>query len=150
MKMVEIKNRFYGTVIVSGMYDNISDCLEKNRSIDFFCANLFGAWLGCADLRGADLKGAKLEGAKIKVQGSKDYILNKDSTIFSVIGLAYPVVYIDHYIKIGCVMHTYDEWANFTDGEILQKSSEDNLLFWKEWKNHILSIRRTNNEKDIR
>ena len=61
MKTIEVKNRFTGNVIVSGKYESIKNCLEKNRG-----ANLRDADLGDADLRGADLRGADLGGAYLR------------------------------------------------------------------------------------
>ena len=51
---IEIKNRFNDKIILCGEYENIKDCLEKNRGAD-----LRGAYLEGADLYGADLRGAK-------------------------------------------------------------------------------------------
>lgn len=56
---IEIKSRWDGHVIISGDYDSIKECLEKNRD-----ANLGSADLGSANLEGTDLRGADLEGTK--------------------------------------------------------------------------------------
>ena len=81
---IEIKNRFDGSVILSGEYGSIKDCLEKNKKADLSGADLSranlsgaylsraylsgadlsGAYLSRADLSGADLSGANLYGAK--------------------------------------------------------------------------------------
>ena len=58
---IEIKHRFTGSVIVSGDYESVRDCLEKNLD-----ANLEGAYLEGANLEGADLKGADLRGANLR------------------------------------------------------------------------------------
>jgi uncharacterized protein YjbI with pentapeptide repeats len=47
---IEIKNRFDGSVILSGEYESMKDCLEQNRRASLSGANLYGA-----DLSGADL-----------------------------------------------------------------------------------------------
>jgi Pentapeptide repeats (8 copies) len=52
---MEIKNRFNDLIILCGEYENIKDCLEKNK----------GAYLSGADLSGADLSGADLSGANL-------------------------------------------------------------------------------------
>ena len=57
---IEIKNRWDKKVLVSGKYENIKECLEKNRD-----ANLRGAYLQDANLRGAYLQGAYLQGADL-------------------------------------------------------------------------------------
>ena len=61
---IEIKSRFDGHIIISGEYESIKDCLQKNRGANLGYADLRGANLGGAYLRGADLGGAYLRGAK--------------------------------------------------------------------------------------
>ena len=78
---VEIKNRWNGEIILSGEYENIKECLERNRAAylgdadlegadlegaNLRGADLRGAYLGDAYLRGADLRGADLEGANLR------------------------------------------------------------------------------------
>ncbi len=58
---IEIKHRFTDAIIVSGEYETIKDCLEKNRG-----ANLRGAYLRGANLEGADLRDANLRGAYLR------------------------------------------------------------------------------------
>jgi len=64
MEKIVIKNRFTGKELVSGEYETIKECLEKNRGADLRCADLGGADLGGAYLGGADLGGADLGGAE--------------------------------------------------------------------------------------
>ena len=63
MKKIEIKikNRWTGDIIISGKYESVRDCLEKNRD-----ANLRGAYLEGANLRDANLRGANLRGAYLR------------------------------------------------------------------------------------
>jgi len=56
MKLIKIKNRYDDTVIISGKYESIKDCLEKNRDAD----------LRYADLRYADLQGSDLQGSYLR------------------------------------------------------------------------------------
>jgi hypothetical protein len=75
MENIEIRNRWTNEVIVSGKYESIRDCLERNRSenlsgadlsgADLSGACLSGARLSRADLSGADLSGARLSGADL-------------------------------------------------------------------------------------
>ena len=58
---VKIKHRFTGALIISGEYESVKRCLEKNKG-----ANLEGADLGGAYLRGANLGGANLGGAYLR------------------------------------------------------------------------------------
>ena len=57
---VEIKSRYTGQILISGDYESIKDCLEKNRGADLRDANFRGAYLRGAYLRGAYLRGADL------------------------------------------------------------------------------------------
>jgi len=63
---IEIKHKFTGSIIVSGDYESVKDCLEKNSGSDLSGADLRGADLYGADLRGADLYGAHLSGADLR------------------------------------------------------------------------------------
>jgi hypothetical protein len=63
---IEIKNMFTGNVILSGEYESIKDCLQKNKNADLQGANLRGADLQGADLQGADLRGADLQDADLR------------------------------------------------------------------------------------
>jgi Pentapeptide repeats (8 copies) len=66
MREITIKNRFTGDIIISGKYESIKDCLEKNRGTDLWGADLRGADLRGADLRGADLWEADLRRADLR------------------------------------------------------------------------------------
>ncbi len=88
---IEIKTRFDGHIIVSGDYESIKDCLEKNRGVDLEGAYLRGAYLEGAYLEGAYLEGAHLEGAYLRgahlegaylegadLRGAKGYVNSHD------------------------------------------------------------------------
>jgi hypothetical protein len=64
-KKIEIKNRWSDKIILSGKYESIKECLEKNRKADLSRANLYGADLSGANLYGANLYGAYLSGANL-------------------------------------------------------------------------------------
>ena len=63
--MIEIKNRYTDEIMLSGEYESIKNCLEKNKDTHLRGADLGGAYLRDADLRGADLRGAHLRGADL-------------------------------------------------------------------------------------
>jgi hypothetical protein len=65
MQDIEVKNRRTGDIIISGKYESIKDCLERNRGRNLWRAYLSGANLSGADLSGADLSGADLSGANL-------------------------------------------------------------------------------------
>ena len=62
--MIEIKNRYTDEIMLSGEYESIKNCLEKNKDTHLVGADLRGAHLRDADLRGAYLRDADLRGAK--------------------------------------------------------------------------------------
>ena len=66
VKEICIKNWWNDKIIVSGKYESIKDCLEKNRDADLRGADLRGANLIGADLIDADLRGANLIGADLR------------------------------------------------------------------------------------
>jgi hypothetical protein len=75
---IEIKNRYSGTIIITGEYENVRDAVlkaKKNgadlrgadlRGADLRSADLSGADLRSADLRSADLRSADLSGADLR------------------------------------------------------------------------------------
>ena len=66
LKKIKIVSRWDSSrVILHGTYENIKDCLEKNRGTNLRCTDLRGADLRGADLGGADLGGANLWGANL-------------------------------------------------------------------------------------
>ncbi len=67
MKEIKIVSRWDSDkVIISGKYESVKECLEKNRGADLRGADLRGAYLRDAYLRDADLGGADLGGADLR------------------------------------------------------------------------------------
>jgi hypothetical protein len=64
---IEIKNRFDGTAIHFGEYEDVRTCLLSalKARANLYGANLYGADLSGADLSGANLSGADLSGADL-------------------------------------------------------------------------------------
>ena len=121
------------------------------RFADFRFANLEGADLRFADLRFANLEGAKLEGADLryadlrfaKLEGAKLEGANLEcakNAPLIISGLSY-TCYIDGMgnMRIGCQIHTVEEWKKFTDEQIKDMDSEA-LEFWNKHKSMLLSI----------
>jgi hypothetical protein len=65
---IEIKNRYNGTIIIAGEYENVRDAVlkAKKSGADLRSADLRGADLRGADLRGANLRSADLRGADLR------------------------------------------------------------------------------------
>jgi len=139
---VEIKHKITGKVILSGAYESIKDCLDKNRcayleDANLEDANLRGAYLIDANLIGANLRCANLRGANL--EGAGLYIQTE----------TWQVVTTPTHIKIGCQFHTKEEWFRFDDEEIRTMDSKaldsKALDWWTKWK-PILELMLANKE----
>jgi len=81
METIEIRNKYTNEVILSGKYESIKDCLEKNRGANLDGTNLGGANLDGAYLYGANLDAANLYGANLggaNLDGAKNYYMSHD------------------------------------------------------------------------
>ena len=94
---IEIKNRYNGSIILCGEYENVKDCLEKNRDAD-----LVGADLSNADLRGAYLVGANLVNANLSFANLVDAnLVGANLTNCTILGLKIGVATITLFKKEG-------------------------------------------------
>lgn len=59
-----------------------------------------------------------------------------------IFGSTWPVMVTDAHIKIGCQVHTTEEWAAFTDEQIFAMDGRDALRFWARWKEPLLAMAR--------
>ena len=116
-----------------------------------------GADLHGADLHGADLRGANLCGADLceadlceanlcraNLCGADLCGANIDGEIIqrppiSVANITYWCLITDNRMRLGCKLHTHNEWQNFNDGEI-SAMDDDALDFWKTWKEPLLAM----------
>ena len=110
------------------------------RDADLMDADLRGANLMGADLRGADLRGANLRGADRTGANLRDAKYGDDIPLTRIpiilCGLKWDVMVLDDHLQIGCELHTFDEWENFTDKQIA--IMEGGALRW--WKIHKAAI----------
>ena len=110
-------------------------------------ADLCGANLREANLRGADLRGAKLcetNLCRANLHGADLRGANIDGEIIqrppiSVANITYWCLITDDRMRLGCKLHTHNEWQNFNDGEI-SAMDDDALDFWKTWKEPLLAM----------
>ncbi len=111
------------------------------RGADLRGADLRGAYLTGADLTGADLTGAYLRGADLtgaKVGSDKEVNFPPSLIIDQLIWLVC-IWREDQIMRIGCEVHSVDEWASFDDEDISEMDDEA-LEFWREWKDSLLSL----------
>jgi uncharacterized protein YjbI with pentapeptide repeats len=109
---------------------------------DLYGANLYGANLYGADLSGADLYGANLYGANLygaDLSGASYGPATLKKGFLQLSGKYWPVFIFDAHIKIGCKLHSTEEWKIFTDEEI-SRMDRNALSFWKNNKNIILAL----------
>ena len=107
------------------------------RDADLRYANLSGANLMGANLSDADLSGANLSGAYL--MGAKRFNYQLKSPPIQIIGLRYFTVIFDEHMEIGCEKHSFHEWSEFTDDQILKMDGKDALRFWNDNKHQLLA-----------
>jgi hypothetical protein len=114
-------------------------------------ADLSDAYLGNTYLNGTDLNFAKLDGTKLlgtKLSFADLRFANLETATYGegviignnplfILGLTWPVYIFKNHIKIGCQIHTKQEWLNFNDADIAKMESHASE-FWAKWKKHIL------------
>lgn len=89
---------------------------------------------GCADLSGANLSGADLRCA-----GLRGAIGNM-SEVKSLQLDTYNICYTCDMLAIGCQSHSIAEWAGFSDGETSIMDGKKALTFWRKYKKMIFDI----------
>ena len=144
----EIKNRWTGTIIftadLDARYENDPHSIQLGAAIraavkaganladaDLAGANLVGAYLADANLAGADLAGAKWRHG-IVLKRTPIQLYNLDN--------GWRVTILDEHMEIGCELHSFDEWAAFTDKEIAAMDGRRALNFWRRWKPSLMAL----------
>jgi hypothetical protein len=131
--------------------------------VDLSWANLTGANLYMAKLIHANMDGATLDGARLEkanaenanfnctdLNGANFRLANTDGATYGtdveigdnpliIHGLTWPVYIFETHIRIGCQIHTKQEWLNFSDADIAKMESRA-PEFWAKWKKHILGM----------
>ena len=103
---------------------------------DLADANLKGAYLAYADLAYANLTDAHLKGAKWH---DGILITRAPIQIYNLPG-GWLVTVFEHHMQIGCKLHTHDEWAAFTDKQIIEMGGcADAAEIWKINKGWLLA-----------
>ena len=170
---MKILNRFTCTVIFECKCETQEECVEKavDEKVSLRCANLWNADLWNADLRNADLRNADLRNANLRNADLWNADLSdvnlsnanlsdvnlsnanlwgdkiSSCPICLTYGLYYPVWITDRKIKIGCQIHSTKAWENFTDEQIKKMDGDKALNFWKVWKEPILKLAKTHQNK---
>ena len=100
-------------------------------------ADLIGANLSRANLSGADRSGADLSGANLRGTTVADGI-TVDRLPMQLLGGEYPVLIWPEVIKIGCQTHLVDVWREVPDEQIAEWGGDCDE--WRKWKPVIMTI----------
>ena len=122
--------------------------------VDFSGCDLTEADFSRTSLRrvnfnGANLTRAKFDGATIHdislertiLDGASYWQAGMEKGIAVIAGLEWYVYIFDAHIKIGCQMHSTDEWEEFEDAEIADMANSA-LAFWEVHKKDIIAMAR--------
>ena len=134
---IEIKHRFTDAILFEADRENntIKSTIEAalDAGADLSGANLSRANLSRADLSGASLSRANLSGASYGEGAPLTY------PPIQLLGLKWPILFLDTHIKIGCELHLTTGWETFTPDQI-SAMAVGALDFWDEFKDIILAI----------
>ncbi len=94
---------------------------------DLSRANLYGADLRRDDLSRANLFGANLYGQKIK------------KTPIQINNLTWDILITEHHMKIGCQVHTHQEWEDYS-GDKISEMDDNAFKFAEKWRSILLMM----------
>ena len=153
--MIKIKNRYTGDVIYTCDGDTLAGTNLSGANL--FSANVPGADLSGADLSGADLSGANLRGADLRdadlfgadlfganlfganLSGANLFGQKIQKTPIQINNLTWDILITEHHMKIGCQVHTHQEWEDFTGDEI-SEMDESAFEFAEQWRSILLMM----------
>ena len=138
--MVEIRSKYTRAVIHTHSGDTLSGAYLSGA--DLRSANLRHAYLSGADLSGANLRGADLFGADLRsanLRGADLFGQKIQRAPIQVDNLTWDVFITEHHMKIGCQMHTHQEWEDFT-GDELAAMDNDAFEFAEKWRSILLMM----------
>jgi len=138
---IEIKCRFSGRVLFLHEQDENTLRLTLDAAVKAR-AYLAGAYLARAYLAGAYLAGANLDGAYLagaNLDGA--YLAGETLTKppISLLNLTWPVLITDGYMRIGCQLHTHEEWRAF-DNSVIAAMESRAADFWGRWGAVLLAM----------
>lgn len=136
----EIKNSFTGNTQFAAEID-CDESASVGVKIGLSAQRAFsaGVSLSGADLRGADLRGADLRGADLRGASYGENIPVTKPPL-QLLGLSYDIFIFDTHIKIGCELHSADEWRNFDDRRIAEMDGKKALEWWRAYKPLVMSM----------
>ena len=130
--LFSLETETFKACVKAAVHNGADLCEADLRRADLCGANLREADLCEADLCEANLCRADLRGANIDGE-----IIQRPP--ISVANITYWCLITDDRMRLGCKLHTHNEWQNFNDGEI-SAMDDDALDFWKTWKEPLLAM----------
>ena len=143
--MIKIKNRYTGDVIYTCDGDTLAGTNLSGADLsgaDLSGANLSGANLSRADLSRADLRDANLSGAYLfgaNLSGANLFGQKIQKTPIQINNLTWDILITEHHMKIGCQVHTHQEWEDFTGDEI-SNMDKGAFEFAEKWRSILLMM----------
>jgi len=93
-----------------------------------------------ADLRSANLRYSDLRSADLRYSDLRYACSGNNKEVKTLqLGKYYTCIWRDQ-ISVGCQTHSSNEWAAFTDRDILEMDGKDGLAWWKQWKEFIFAV----------
>jgi len=115
-----------------------SDLRESDLSgSDLSWSDLSRSDLRESDLSGSDLSRSNLSGSDLSWSNLRESVLDNTRTC-RIQGQPWEIIVYPESLAIGCERHTLEEWECFSD-ERIDKMDEGALIWWRIWKDAILS-----------
>ena len=102
------------------------------RESDLSGSNLIGS-----DLSWSNLSGSNLCRSDLRWSNLRESVLDNTRTC-RIQGQPWEIIVYPESLAIGCERHTLEEWECFSD-ERIDKMDEGALIWWRIWKDAILS-----------
>jgi predicted acyltransferase (DUF342 family) len=120
-----------------GKWLSVCDSLNVGSSLSVGGSLSVGKWI---DVREWLIVGDSLDVGQFKT------IMGVATTSCILISSRRYIIALDTHLKIGCEFHTYNEWRNFTERELLAMADKDSVKWFKENKNWLLSFEKKSKE----
>ena len=139
----DVLNRWTGAVQFTAQIDCAPDATV---SMKLGLAVVWGAKnkinMAGANVAGAYMEGANMEGANVagaNVAGCKGADMDSGRAPIQLYGLRWPVTITDSQMRIGCQLHAFSAWRDFSPAQIRLMDSNA-TAFWKAHKATLFAL----------
>ena len=133
MSAIQIRHRYTDAVLFEcEVPAGLKSGLHMRHALEQ--ASATRANLAWANLAGANLDGANLDGATF------GHGVTASRGVIQLLGLRWTVTIFDVHMRIGCQMHSLDDWAAFDDRQIAAMDGAQALRFWRQHKTTLLAL----------